>query len=200
MVQLEKYTFYVMGPFEAAWDEAEGMYWTTLPLWPQTSPQRYYLSSKGVLTTSPPTTSDMRSYIYDPANPVPTTGGNNLFIACGPKDQSALETRSDVLVFTTEPFTENVAILGQIKAHLFVSSNCTDTDFTVKITDVYSDGYSALLVDEDLRMRWRENWFNKTLMVPGQVYEVEILLWTTCYIFNKGHALRVSISSSNSPR
>lgn len=200
-IATEKYTFYVMGPFEAAYDEGIGMYWTTTSTWPKlNSTLTYFLNTNNQLTTKPPTSNHSLSLVYDPKNPVPTDGGNNLFLPCGPVDQRHLEARKDVLIFTTDPFEDNVAIFGRITATLYVSSNCTDTDFTVKISDVYPDGYSALLNDNVLRMRWRNGWLNKTLMVPGKIYKIEIPVWSTCYVLNKGHALRIAISSSNYPR
>ena len=79
-----------------------------------------------------PSASGNSTFVYDPTDPVPTVGGNNLLMRCGPLDQSALESRADVLVFTSAPFEEEFAITGHMYANLFVSSNCTDTDFTAK--------------------------------------------------------------------
>lgn len=146
----------------------------------------------------------MTSFVYDPANPVPTVGGNNLDLPCGPYDQSEVEDRDDVISFLTPAFQEDTAIVGRISATLFVSSNCTDTDFTVKVTDVYPDSLgngSVLIGDSIQRMRWRDG-VDKPMasIVPEQVYSITIELWATAYVFNEGHQLRVDVSSSNYPR
>jgi len=142
--------------------------------------------------------------LYDPANPVQSLGGNNLMIACGPEDQRPAEERDDVMVFTGENLTEPVAITGPLHAVLYVSSNATDTDFTVKLTDVYPDGTSRLIQDGIVRMRWRKGThFSSDPLPPlveGEVYEAEVSLWNTSYVFNVGHQIRVSISSSNYDR
>jgi putative CocE/NonD family hydrolase len=89
---------------------------------------------------------------------------------------------------------------GAVKARLFVSSDCSDTDFTVKLTDVYPDGRSMLITDGILRMRNRNGTNHWELMNPGTVYQVDVDLWSTSYIWNTGHRIRVDISSSNYPR
>jgi putative CocE/NonD family hydrolase len=129
-------------------------------------------------------------------------GGNNLEIACGPLDQRPVETRHDVLVFTSAVLTDVLPLTGPLNVMLSVSSNCTDTDFTVKLTDVHPTGVSRLIQDGIIRMRWRNRYESDQpqLMTPGTVYNVEVSLWNTSYIFNPGHRLRVDISSSNQPR
>jgi len=105
-----------------------------------------------------------------------------------------------VLCFTTEPLQEPLEVTGRVLARLFVSSDCPDTDFTAKISDVYPDGRSMLLTDGILRMRFREGFEAEKLMEPGITYEVTVDLWSTSIVFNTGHRIRVAISSSNSPR
>ncbi|MFX0084661.1 MAG: CocE/NonD family hydrolase [Candidatus Hodarchaeota archaeon] len=141
------------------------------------------------------------SYIFDPRDPVPTLGGTNLVIANGPYDQSILEDRDDILLFETPPLTEKVEIVGRMWAHLWVMSNCSNTDFTVKITDVYPDGRSMLITDGIINAI-RRNGFNidaPALNSSGPT-EVIIDLWSTAYQFNVGHKIRIAISSSNYPR
>ena len=118
----------------------------------------------------------------------------------GPYDQRSLENREDVLVFTTDVLSDPVWITGPVKARLFVSSDCPDTDFNVKLTDVYPDGRSMLISDGIIRMRNRNGCDHWEFMQPGEIYEVEIDLWSTAYLFNTGHQIRVSVSSSNYPR
>jgi len=156
------------------------------------------------LSTSPPSSSESASatFIYDPHDPVPTNGGNNLEIPCGPLDQRPIENRADVLMYTSAVLTDVVPITGPLNVVLYVSSNATDTDFTVKLTDVHPTGVSRLIQDGIVRMRWRNRYESDQpqLMTPGQIYEVQVSLWNTSYIFNPGHRIRVDISSSNDPR
>jgi hypothetical protein len=140
------------------------------------------------------------TYTYDPSNPVPTIGGQNLEIPGGPYDQTSIESRSDVLIFTSEELEEPYEATGPIKAKLYVSSDCPDTDFTVKLTDVYPDGRSMLITDGILRMRNRNGVDHWEFMQNGEICEVEIDLWSTSYIWNAGHRIRIAISSSNYPR
>jgi len=195
-------TFYVLGALKEK--NAPGNHWVTVDEWPAFQSTPLYLSRKGALTSKKPLLTGSETYLYDPANPVQSLGGNNLMIACGPEDQRPAEERDDVMVFTGENLTEPVAITGPLHAVLYVSSNATDTDFTVKLTDVYPDGTSRLIQDGIVRMRWRKGThFSSDPLPPlveGEVYEAEVSLWNTSYVFNVGHQIRVSISSSNYDR
>jgi putative CocE/NonD family hydrolase len=91
-------------------------------------------------------------------------------------------------------------VTGRITATLFVSSDCPDTDFTVKLSDVYPDGRSLLVTDGIRRASLRNGYEKHESLSPGEVYELEVDLWSTSLIFNKGHCIRVAVSSSNSPR
>jgi putative CocE/NonD family hydrolase len=95
---------------------------------------------------------------------------------------------------------EPIEVTGRITAKLFVSSDCPDTDFTVKLCDVYPDGRSMLVTDGILRARYHKSFEQESLLEPGQVYELNVDLWSTSLVFNKGHRIRVAVSSSNSPR
>ena len=198
----QKMTMYVMGPDASSGQDVKGNFWTSVPTWPSSTPLKLYLGTNGTLTKSPPSSSSTATtFVFDPNHPVPTLGGNNLLLPkCGPQDQRELESRPDVLTFTSEPFTDYQAITGRLWVNLAVSSNCTDTDFTVKVTDVYPDGTSMLIQDGIQRMRWRDDPSSATLMVPGQVYNIQVDVWSTSYIFNPGHRVRVDVSSSNYPR
>ena len=191
-------TFYVMGGDGSV----AGNYWTTIPAWPTVSAANYYLAPNGILQTTAPTSGAVAplSYTYDPANPVPSIGGTELLIPCGPRDQTELEGRSDILWFTAPAFTANTAIVGELSATLWVSTDRNDTDFTVKLVDLYPDGRNMLLQDGIARLRWRNGGETPQLAVPGQVYQLRIKIARTAYVFEPGHALRVAISSSNDPR
>eukprot|EP01061_Rhynchopus_euleeides_P008853 TRINITY_DN18004_c0_g7_i1.p2 TRINITY_DN18004_c0_g7~~TRINITY_DN18004_c0_g7_i1.p2 ORF type:complete len:602 (+),score=254.27 TRINITY_DN18004_c0_g7_i1:41-1807(+) len=207
--EIKNVTFYVLGAGDAAGNFidpfAPGNYWTSLEAFPTFVPTRYYFTPSGGMSLVPGATESELSYLYDPADPVPTVGGNNLELKCGALDQSGVESanRSDVLTFTSEVLTEDLAITGPLMASLSVASNCTDTDFTAKLTHVTPSGQSRLINDGIVRMRWRQGVLGGAeaqLMQPGTRYEVEVSLWNTSFIFPKGHRWRVDISSSNSPR
>jgi putative CocE/NonD family hydrolase len=202
--QIKNVTFYVMSSNDTAGNEA-GNYWTSLDTWPAAKATDYFLNGDGTLSTKRGDSATM-TYVYDPANPVPTMGGNNLpdsiggSIPCGPMDQAEVDQRADVLKFQTEVLSEELALTGAIVATLYVSSDAIDTDFTVKISDVYPTGEVRILQDNAMRMRWRENTLTPVYMTKGEVYRAEINLWNTSYVVAPGHALRVSVSSSNFPR
>ena len=140
----------------------------------------------------PASTTGSSSFKYDPADPVPTSGGNNLpdsiggSIPCGPLDQSSADARSDVLTFQTRTMGDPLYLTGPMTATLFVSSSAIDTDFTVKISDVYPTGEVRIIQDSAVRMRWREGTMNPMYLVPGEVYEIEVGLWNTSYVVAEG--------------
>ena len=192
--------YYVMGDPEDK--NAPGNEWRTADSWPVPSvPTPLYLHQDGKLTREKPTMAgSARSYDYDAKNPVPTVGGLNLTGGVGPADQLSVESRPDVLVFTSEALTEPLEVTGRIKVKLWISSSAADTDWTAKLCDVYPDGRSMLVTDGLIRARYRESFEREVLLEPGRVYPVEIDLWSTSLILDRGHRLRVAISSSNSPR
>ena len=191
--------YYVMGDVDD--NEAPGNEWRTADDWPIPHLEKeWYLHEQGVLSTETPEEYNELTFIYDPSDPVITIGGQNLNMPAGPYDQTPSEDRDDVLVFTSEELSEPYEATGPIKARLFVSSNCPDTDFTVKLTDVYPDGRSMIITDGILRMRNRNGFDHWEFMDDGEIYEVEVDLWSTSYIWNTGHRIRVAISSSNYPR
>ncbi|MFZ5500519.1 MAG: CocE/NonD family hydrolase, partial [Candidatus Micrarchaeota archaeon] len=161
----------------------------------------YYLHADGALSTEkPPADGASKTFKFDPKNPVPTRGGCNLNIPAGSFDQRPVENRPDVLLYTTDSLPEPVEVTGRVKVHLWASSSCKDTDFTAKLTDVYPDGRSMLVLDGIIRARHRNTVEKDELMAPGTVYRFEVDLWSTSIIFNKGHRIRIAVSSSNAPR
>jgi len=192
-------TYYVMGDVDNP--NASGNEWRTADDWPiPFTEQAWYLQTNDSLLPMPPAATYQFTYAYTPSNPVPTRGGGNLLIPAGPYDQRLVENRSDVLVFTSPVLQHPYEATGAIKARLFVSSNCPDTDITVKLTDVYPDGRSMLITDGILRMRYRNGCDHWEFMEPGTIYQVDVDLWSTSYVWNTGHQIRVAISSSNYPR
>ncbi|RME44131.1 MAG: CocE/NonD family hydrolase [Deltaproteobacteria bacterium] len=191
--------YYTMGDTDDP--RAPGNEWRSADHWPVESVSTpYYLGSEGSLSPTLPETPGELHFTYDPNDPVPTLGGNNLFLERGPYDQRELEARDDVLTFTTPPLSSPLEVTGRVKARLWVASDAPDTDFTVKLTDVYPDGRSILLLDGIFRMRFREGFDQEAFLAPGEIYEIEVDLWSTSIVFNKGHQIRVAISSSNYPR
>jgi len=191
-------SYYVMG----AVDErgAPGNEWRYADAWPVPVINRsWYFHSDGGLKTSA-ADEDVLSFQYDPIDPVPTVGGQNLNIKDGPCDQRLVEDRDDVLVFSSAVLDEPYEVTGRVVARLFVSSDCVDTDFTVKLSDVYPDGRSMLITDGILRMRNRNGDDHWEFMNPGEIYEVVVEVGSTSYVWNVGHQIRVAVSSSNYPR
>jgi len=192
--------YYVMGdPEDPA---ALGNFWRSADDWPPPfEPVAGYFHADGTLQLDPPTQSDAKlTYRYDPNDPVPTLGGQNLNIAKGPMDQRPVESRPDVLLFTSGVLEEPVGLTGPVRAVLYVSSDCPDTDFTVKLCDVYPDGRSMLVTDGIIRARFRGGFDREQFLEPGQVYKLEVDLWSTSLVVNRGHRIRVAVSSSNAPR
>jgi putative CocE/NonD family hydrolase len=158
-------------------------------------------SGDGVLSTAPPSAEPPDSSVYDPKNPVPTVGGNNLVgAAAGPLEQSKVEEREDVLVYTSEPLASPTEVTGPVKMVLFASTNAPDTDFTAKLVDVHPDGKAYNLCDGVLRARYRRSTRAAEFVESGKVYRYDIDLWVTSNLFKKGHRIRVEVSSSNFPR
>ncbi|MQG37389.1 MAG: CocE/NonD family hydrolase [SAR202 cluster bacterium] len=141
------------------------------------------------------------SFIYDPANPVPSLGSQyQTYDFCGPHDRSHIQRRPDVLTFTTDVLTEDMEITGPISATIWASSDAKDTDFTATLTDLEPDGKAIALCEGIVRARFRNGTENPEMMVPGEIYQFEIDMWNTSNNFNKGHRIRIEISSSNFPR
>eukprot|EP00456_Euglypha_rotunda_P076967 TRINITY_DN723_c0_g1_i7.p1 TRINITY_DN723_c0_g1~~TRINITY_DN723_c0_g1_i7.p1 ORF type:complete len:536 (-),score=54.82 TRINITY_DN723_c0_g1_i7:21-1499(-) len=203
---VDQYNLYVFGPVPAYNGGRNvtvlGNYWTSVPDWPKATSTNYYLLSGGVLSTSKPSTSSNVTYTYDPNNTAPAIGANSLYSSspCGPRDQSKIESRSDVVVWTSEPLKEAFAMVGQLTATITVASTAIDTDFYVSVTDVYPDTNMSVGVRYGaIRMRWRDSDNVTSMMTPGQSYQVTLDLWSTAYIWNPGHSIRVHITSSRTP-
>lgn len=144
----------------------------------------------GRLTAEPPSGDEpWDSFDYDPADPVPTRGGAVLGLAAGVFDQAPVEVRRDVLVYTSAPLAADVEVTGKVRLVLHVASSAPETDFTAKVSDVRADGYSGNVVEGILRAR-PSAW-------PA---EITVDLWSTSYVFRRGHRIRLDITSSCAPR
>lgn len=220
---------FVMGTGDGTKDDKgrlnHGGYWREENEWPLSRTQytNFYLQEDGKLSTDKPTSLDaVTRYEFDPANPVPTIGGNissgdNILLQGawnqkgGPhvwnfQNPIPLSARNDVLVFQTEPLTEDVEVTGEIAVKLYASTSAVDTDFTAKLIDVYPTstawpgGFDLNIGDGIIRGRFRETLQKEILLESGKVYEFTIKLYPTSNVFKKGHRIRVDISSSNFPR
>jgi len=190
--------------------------WQSADQWPPKEAEltSFYLGSggkanslygDGKLSTEKPTeNTPPDAYSYDPMNPVMSYGGN---VCCtgnavkgGSFDQQHMETRHDILVYTSEPLEEGTEVSGFIESTLYVGSDAKDTDYTIKMVDVYPDGRAYNLDETIQRARYREGYDKEVMMKEGEVYKLEMTPMSTSNYFEKGHRIRIEISSSNFPR
>ena len=161
------------------------------------------LKGDGVLSRDAPADEPPDSFTYDPSDPVPTVGGQSMAIPeinAGPQDRRRVEERPDVLVFTSEPLSEEMEVTGPVRLNLLAASSVPDTDFTATLVDVHPDGRAIILCEGVLRGRFRDSFATPELMEPGTVYRFDIDMWETSNVFKPGHRVRVEVSSSNFPR
>ncbi len=159
------------------------------------------LRGDGSLATTAPGEEKGDEFVYDPNDPVPSVGGNNLVgTTSGAYDQARVEERKDVLVYNSEPLAEDLEVTGPVKMNLWAASTARDTDFTAKLVDAHPDGKAYNLCEGIIRARYRKDPANPALLEPGHVEPYEIDLWVTANLFKRGHRIRVEISSSNFPR
>ena len=201
-----KFQYYTMGRDE----------WQSSGTWPPADTEMvpFYLTSQGKANSvfgdgglspkAPDSEDPPDGFTYDPKYPVPMHGGG--FCCLGPKyqsgsfDQRQMEARQDILVYSTEPLKEAVEISGPVEITLYVSSDVRDTDFTVKLVDVYPDGRAYNLDDTIQRARYREGYAKEVFMEKGKVYKLPVSSMSTSNSFGPGHRIRIEISSSNFPR
>jgi putative CocE/NonD family hydrolase len=151
-------------------------------------------------------------YDYDPADPVPTIGGVNSVLTMtqgaetpirpGPLDQRVLEARDDVLVYTSDVLETDLEVIGPVEMTLYAASSAKDTDFIVRLCDVYPDGRSIFLTEGIIRTRYRGSVEGESveLLEPGEVAEYRIRLYPVANVFRRGHKIRLDVTSSSFPR
>jgi putative CocE/NonD family hydrolase len=204
--KLPRVTYYTMGLNK----------WQSSDTWPPAGARTltFFLSGNGKANTlggdgglalAPPAVDSPDSFTYDPKDPVMSYGGNvcctGNAVSGGSFDQRKVEERPDVLVYTSEPFKEGTEASGPIEPTLYVSSDAKDTDFTVKVLDVYPDGRAYNLDESIQRARYRDGYDKAPVwMERGKVYKVTLQPLTTSNYFEAGHRLRIEVSSSNFPR
>ena len=180
--------------------------WASAPAWPPPLPRpRWYLQADGSLAPAAPSSPDSLSWVSDPRDPSPTWGGPTLRQdqLQGPYDQAAVvESRSDLLAFTTPPLSDSLRVEGAIHLRLFAAAGQPDADVAVRLTHVYPDGRSILLLDDIRRLRFRAGFTaaDTALAVPGQVYALDYVLPDIAQVFPPGHRLRLLVSGANYPR
>jgi len=158
------------------------------------------INGDGTLTFNEPANELDDDYIFNPMNPVITKGGRNLLILKGAQNQKDAEQREDVLTYTTKTLEKGMEITGQVKMILYSSSSAIDTDFMVKLVDVYPRGKALNILDGGVRTRFRNGDNITSLIEPRKIYRYEIDLGNTSIYFREGHKIRVEITSSNFPR
>jgi uncharacterized protein len=205
---------------------AHGGRWVQSDRWPPQGARRHDFHLRPTHTLSPDGPGDASgsiTYDFNPHRPVPTIGGaltsgkpifeggafdqreDTRFFGCT-RPGVPLADRDDVLVFETAPLPEDLAVVGPVSARLFVSSDGPDTDFTIKLIDVYPpsaehpDGYAMNITDGIQRCRHRASDEVSEMMVPGEVYEIEVRAFATANLFKAGHRIRLDVSSSNFPK
>lgn len=206
VTRMPKVQIYVMG--RNAW-RGENEWPLARTVW-----TKYYLHSggransrlgDGTLSTTAPGEQPADAFIYDPRTPVPSLGGaicctNGSDTEPGAFDQSEIELRNDVLVYTSPPLQRGIEVTGPVKAVLYVASSAADTDFTAKLVDVGPEGSAYNVQEGILRARFRNGYASTSRMVAGHFYEISIDLQATSNYFAPGHRLRLEVSSSNFPR
>ena len=190
--------------------------WHTSETWPPpgTEAAYYFLHGNGKANTrygdgslsldSPKDAERPDHFLYDPLNPVPSHGGPLLTgspgqLATGVADQDSIETRHDVLVYTSEPLEKDLEVTGVASFSLWAVTSAPDTDWTAKLTNVHPEGKSFDVTDGILRARFRDSLESPTPITPGEPYKYDIDLGPTSMLFKRGHRIRVQISSSNFP-
>jgi putative CocE/NonD family hydrolase len=197
--------------------------WTSFDSWPpktNVAPRNLYFGANGKLSFEPPaatTASQFDEYVSDPTHPVPYRPrpieptynpadlGGSRWSTWLTEDQRFVEGRPDVLTWETEPLQNDTVIAGNIMAHLFASTSGNDSDWVVKLIDVYPEsypkdtkmsGYQLMIADEILRGRYR-NSFTKPEAIPAnQVVEYTVDLHTNNHAFLKGHRIMVQVQST----
>jgi predicted acyl esterase len=196
---------FVMGPNiwreEREWPLARTHY---TPLYLDSKGRANSASGDGRLQWRPVRKAQADAFTYDPKRPVPTIGGA---ICCevkilppGPLDQTPIEGRRDILVYTSSPLTQDIEVTGPVRLVLYAATSANDTDFTAKLVDVHPDGQSLLVTDGIQRLRYRASLSNPVFVKRNTRYQINVSAGVTSYVFAAGHKIRLEVSSSNFPR
>jgi putative CocE/NonD family hydrolase len=140
------------------------------------------------------------TYRYDPLDTIPYISGDSFAQIGGADDYSQVENREDILIYSTEKVDHNITIAGQVTGKIYVSSDAPDTDFTMKLLDVWPDGYAQRLLDGMIRLKYRETPYVALPYKKNDIVSISIDLWNTFQTIKKDHKLRIEISSSAFPK
>lgn len=196
--------YYVMGALGEP--KAPGNVWREAKDWnvdlslrerkPHAEREAYYLREDGRLLHKPSTSPDAATtFLADPLKPAEIPGRG----FPGAKDARPFEKQAEVRTFTTDVLAEPVEWTGKVQAELYVTSTAKDTDFIVRVSDVYPDGKSILIIDYVRRARYREGYDKEVFLEPGKVAKMAFDVGSLSQIFNKGHRIRVTIASTGAP-
>jgi uncharacterized protein len=185
--------------------------WQDQADWPIRGTQfvKYYLSSNGranslfgdgTLSVQAAASVAPDHFPYNPLDPVPFIMESTYAQLGGPDDYRPVERRDDVLVYTSESLEAARVICGPVRAHLSASSSAVDTDFMVKLIDVWPSGFAQRLTDGMVRARYRDGGDKSSWIEPGKIYGFDVDAWNTCQEFGKGHKIRVEVTSSAFPK
>ncbi len=192
--------YYLMG--DVTDPGAPGNRYMMSNVWPvPNTATSYYLHADGSLSlTAPHQSEGALGYVYDPKDPVPSVGGNwSPSGGSGVLDQRKLSGRRDILRFATEPLAEPVGITGKVRVELAFSTDVADTMFTVKLVDIYPDGYQAVYRESAGLARYFRGLDKPARLERGTVYKLMLDCWSTALVFNKGHRIGLHVSSSSHP-
>ena len=168
--------------------------WLGFERWPvPTTAQAWSLGVDGVLTPGEPEAGS-RGFVYDPADPTPTVGGPILSMQAGQRDNAEIEARPDVLIYSSEPLTADVDVIGEITAEVFVRTGHPDADVFVRVCDVDASGKSLNVTDKLVRLRAGDEPIDDL-----NTRRAQLTLWPTAYRFRAGHRIRVQVSGGALP-
>lgn len=186
--------------------------WLDLEDWPAPGSDEvaWHLDSEGRANSSygdgrlrdgpPSSESPADAWVHDPDRPVPFVTPASSAQIGGPDDYSGVDIRGDVLVYTSEPLTEPLDVIGPVRAVLFVSTSAADTDVTARLIDLHPNGFAQRLCDGVVRLRYRAGHDRAQPVEPDTVYEIEVVMWDTAQRFLPGHRIRLAVASSAHPK
>ena len=186
--------------------------WLDLESWPPPGSEErsFYLDSDGRansrfgdgrLSETPPQGESRRDeWIHDPDRPVPFITDASSAQIGGPDDYAGVQTRGDVLVYTSDALTEPLDVIGPVRLIAYVATSAADTDITAKLLDVHPNGFAQRLCDGLVRLRYRDGHDRPSSVEPGTVYEVEVVMWDTCQRLHGGHRIGLEVASSAHPK
>lgn len=188
--------------------------WLDCPAWPPPArePRRLFLRSAGYansrrgdgwLSEEIPGSEPPDVFVYDPGFPIPSLGGHSCcfpsIAPMGPVDQAPIEALSGVLVYTSRPLENDLLVAGAITARLYAATDVRDTDWIVRVCDVRQDGRSTNVQEGIIRSRHSGSSESPSLLTRGETRPYDISVGSTCYLFRRGHRIRVHITSSSFP-